>query len=94
LDILPIRASKGTALRYVVDRWQIPLEKTFVAGGAGSDEDMMRGNALAAVVANRTQDLSQLVDSERIYFSKAPFEEGILEALAHYDFFDQCVPPT
>jgi len=94
LDILPIRASKGTALRYVVDRWQIPLEKTFVAGGAGSDEDMMRGTALAAVVANRTQDLSQLVDSERIYFSKAPFEEGILEALAHYDFFDQCVPPT
>ena len=94
LDILPIRASKGLALRYVVDRWQIPLERTFVAGGSGSDEDMMRGNALAAVLANRSQeDLSQLTDIERIYFTKAPFEEGILEALDYYDFFNRCAPP-
>lgn len=94
LDILPIRASKGLALRYVVERWQIPLERTFVAGGSGSDEDMMRGNALAAVLANRShEDLSQLTDVERIYFTKAPFEEGILEALDYYDFFNRCAPP-
>lgn len=94
LDILPIRASKGLALRYVVERWQIPLERTFIAGGSGSDEDMMRGNALAAVLANRShEDLSQLADVERIYFTKAPFEEGILEALAYYDFFNRCAPP-
>lgn len=94
LDILPIRASKGLALRYIVERWQIPLERTFVAGGSGSDEDMMRGNALAAVLANRSQeDLSQLIDIDRIYFTKASYEEGILEALAYYDFFNRCAPP-
>ena len=94
LDVLPIRASKGLALRYVTDRWQIPLERTFVAGGSGADEDMMRGNTLAAVVANRHhEELSQLVEVDRIYFAGKPFAEGILEALVHYDFFNECKDP-
>ena len=90
LDITPIRASKGLALRYVADRWQIPLEKIFVAGGSGADEDMMRGNTLAAVVANRhNEELSQLIDSSRIYFSNHAHAAGIIEALEHYDFFNE-----
>lgn len=90
LDILPLRASKGMALRYVADRWQLPLERIFVAGGSGADEDMMRGNTLAAVVANRHhEELSQLEDTSHIYFAKAAFAEGILEALAFYHFFDK-----
>ena len=94
LDILPLRASKGLALRYAADRWRIPLERIFVAGGSGADEDMMRGNTLAAVVANRHhEELSQLVDIERIYFSQKSYAEGILEALWYYDFFDNCKDP-
>ena len=94
LDILPQRASKGLALRYVADRWNIPLERIFVAGGSGADEDMMRGNTLAAVVANRHyEELSQLMDVERIYFAKKNFAAGILEALEFYDFFNQCKDP-
>lgn len=90
LDILPIRASKGMALRYVADRWQLPLEHIFVAGGSGADEDMMRGNTLAAVVANRhNEELSQLVDTDRIYFAGKSHAAGILEALEHYQFFQQ-----
>ena len=88
LDVLPIRASKGLALRYVADRWRIPLERIFVAGGSGADEDMMRGNTLAAVVANRhAEELSQLEDGDRIYFASKPYAAGIIEALEHYDFF-------
>ena len=90
LDITPLRASKGMALRYVADRWQIPLEHVFVAGGSGADEDMMRGNTLAAVVANRHhEELSQLIDIEHIYFASKAHAEGILEALEHYDFFNK-----
>jgi len=90
LDILPLRASKGMALRYVADRWQLPLGQVFVAGGSGADEDMMRGNTLAAVVANRHhEELSQLEDTSHIYFAKAAYGEGILEALAHYHFFEK-----
>jgi len=94
LDILPLRASKGLALRYMAELKGIPLERVFVAGGSGADEDMMRGNTLAAVVANRhDEELSQLIDVERIYFSSKPHAAGILEALDYYDVFGRCCDP-
>ena len=96
LDIVPIRASKGFALRYFADTWDIPLDHVLAAGGSGTDEDMMRGNTLAAVVANRhEEELSHLTDIERIYFAGQGHAAGILEAIDHYDFFSEClVPPT
>ena len=95
LDILPVRASKGLALRYVADRWGIPLERILVAGGSGADEDMMRGLTLAAVVANRhEEELSRLVDIDRVYFAKQAHARGILEAIDHYDFYGRCRPPN
>ncbi len=94
LDITPIRASKGMALRYVANLWQIPLERIFVAGGSGADEDMMLGNTLAAVVANRHhEELSNCLDQQRIYFCQQPHASGILEALEYYDFFNRCSDP-
>ncbi len=94
LDILPIRASKGLALRYMAATWGIPLDHILVAGGSGADEDMMRGNTLAVVVGNRhNEELSQLADLERIYFAQAQGAGGILEALEHYDFFRGCCTP-
>ncbi len=49
LDVIPSRASKGQALRYVAQRLEIPLEQTLVASGSGADEDMMRGNTLGSL---------------------------------------------
>ena len=49
----------------------------------------MRGNTLAVVVANRQdEELSGLVDVERIYFTRKPYASGILEAVEHYNFVD------
>jgi sucrose-phosphate synthase len=94
LDIVPVRASKGFALRYYADQWGIPLEHILTAGGSGTDEDMLRGNTLAVVVANRhEEELSHLTDVERIYFSKQSYSRGIIEAIKHYDFFASCRVP-
>jgi sucrose-phosphate synthase len=94
LDILPSRASKGQALRHVSQRLEIPMERTLVAGGSGADEDMMRGNTLAVVVANRHhEELSQLTDQENIYLAAQPYARGILEAIDYYDFFSDCRVP-
>jgi len=89
LDIIPTRASKGLALRYAALRLGIPLENILVAGGSGADESMIRGNTLGVVVANRhEEELSGLVDIERIYFSHKPHAAGLLDAIDHYGFLD------
>ncbi len=94
LDVVPSRASKGQALRYVAQRLEIPLEQMLVAGGSGADEDMMRGNMLAVVVQNRHhEELSPLANIDSIYFAQKPYAAGILEAIDYYDFFGDCVVP-
>lgn len=94
LDVLPIRASKGMALRYVADHWGIPLEQVLAAGGSGADEDMMRGNTLAVVVANRHhEELSHLMDVERVYYASQAHALGILDAIDYFDFFRSCDVP-
>ena len=81
LDIIPMRASKGLALRWVNEQWDIPLENTLTAGGSGADEDLLRGNTLAVVVANRhLEELSDLEEVEKIYFAKQPYSAGIPDA--------------
>ena len=95
LDIVPVRASKGFALRWFADQWQIPLDHVLAAGGSGTDEDMLRGNTLAVVVANRhEEELSQLTEADSIYFASKDYARGILEAIDHYDFFSTCNVPT
>lgn len=95
LDVVPARASKGFALRWFADQREVPLEHVLAAGGSGADEDMMRGNTLAVVVANRHhEELSGLRNLNQIYFAQRPGAGGILEAVAHYDFFGACRPPA
>lgn len=96
LDIVPVRASKGLALRWYAEQWEIPLDHILVAGGSGADEDMIRGNTLAVLVANRhDEELSDLIDLERVYYTKKPYAAGIMDAIEYYDFFQSCkVPET
>jgi len=64
-------------------------EHILVAGGSGADEGMIRGNTLAVVVANRHgEELSGLVEIDRVYFSDKPHAGGLLDAIDHYAFLD------
>ena len=91
LDIVPVRASKGYALRWFAQQQDIPLNRILTAGGSGGDEDMMLGNTLSVVVANRhTEELSKFSEVEPIYFSEKQFAAGILDGLNHYNFFELC----
>ena len=64
-----------------------------MAGLSGSSSSGTSGT-LAVVVANRHhEELSQLVDVDRIYFASQPHAQGILEAIDHYDFFRACEVP-
>ncbi len=86
LDLLPLRASKGQAVRYLAYRWNIPQSHVVVAGDSGNDEDMLSGEALGIVVGNHTPELEKLRGKRRVYFAEQGFAGGILEGVKKYGF--------
>ncbi|HIJ89358.1 MAG: HAD-IIB family hydrolase [Desulfobulbaceae bacterium] len=86
LDILPYRASKGKAIRYLSYKWNIPLSDIMVCGDSGNDASMLRGDTNGLVVANYSKELEPLRGLRRIFFSKHKYAAGIIDGMRHYDF--------
>ena len=86
LDILPYRASKGKAIRYLAYRWNIANEHILVAGDSGNDSEMLKGDLLGVVVANYSSELESLKGQKRIYFAGRKYAGGIVEGIDHYHF--------
>jgi sucrose-phosphate synthase len=84
LDVLPIRASKGHAIRYLAYKWGLPLESFLVAGDSGNDTEMLVGDTRAVVVGNHSPELAILRDQQHIYFANGHYAAGIIEGLNHY----------
>ena len=85
LDLLPVRASKGNALKYLSYKWKIPLEKFVTAGNGGNDIDMLKGKTKGIVVSNYSPELESLKKGKDIYFAETPLAKGVLEGIEHYD---------
>ena len=86
IDILPLRTSKGAALRYFALKWDIPFEHILVAGDSGNDIQMLTGDVRSVVVANYSKEMEALKGQEDIYFAKKNNAAGIVEAIEHYNF--------
>lgn len=81
LDLLPFRASKGNAVRYLSYKWKVPLEHFITAGNSGNDKDMLTGKTKGIVVANYSPELEELRNNKFIYFTKYPLAKGVLEGI-------------
>lgn len=86
LDVLPKRASKGRAVKFIGNKWNIPLQNTIVFGDAGNDLDMFTGSTRGVVVGNHSPDMEVLREQKRVYFSQAPSAAGVLDGLHHFNF--------
>lgn len=86
LDVLPTRASKGLAVRYLAYKWGLSLQNFLIAGDSGNDEEMLVGDTLGVVVGNHSPELESLRGLEQIYFANNTYARGILEGLKHYNF--------
>ncbi len=86
LDILPLRASKGKAVRYLSNKWGIPLTNIMVCGDSGNDLEMLRGETCGVVVGNYSKELEPLKGLRKLYFSKQEYAAGIIDGIAHYGF--------
>ena len=84
LDLLPFRASKGSAVRYLSYKWKLPLQNFITAGNSGNDKDMLKGKTKGIVVANYSPELEELRKNKSIYFTKQPLSNGVLEGIKYH----------
>ncbi len=89
LDILPYRASKGKAVRYLSYKWEIPLKNIMVCGDSGNDEEMLSGSSLGLIVSNYRSELEKLKGRKRIRFSPRSHAGGIMDGLEHYRLIEK-----
>ena len=87
VDILPIRASTGHAIRHLAWKWGLNPEEILAVGSSGSEEAMLSGNTLGAVVDHYSPEIKRLKGRPRIYFTEKRHAWGVLEAISYYDFF-------
>jgi len=89
LDLLPFRASKGSAVRYLSYKWKIDLDNFITAGNGGNDKDMLNGKTKSIVVSNYSPELEELRKSKTVYFSTLPTAAGVLEGILHHTGSDE-----
>ncbi|WP_414040054.1 HAD family hydrolase [Acidithiobacillus sp. M4-SHS-6] len=87
--VVPQRASQGFAIRYVADQLDIALDHVLVVGSAQADLDLLGGNILAAQVG---REIAQDQLQEDIYPCAADGLTGVMEAITHYHFLEECAP--
>jgi sucrose-phosphate synthase len=93
LDVTPVRASPGLAIRFLCHKWHLAPSRVLVAGDSGNDVDMLSGETLGVVVGNHTPELESIRDRPRVYFAGTNHAWGILEGIQHYDFFHRIRVP-
>jgi len=84
VDVLPCRASKGKAIRYLSFKWGIAPSRIVTAGNSGNDADMLLGRVAGIVVGNHEEELEKLRSADWVYFAQAPYADGVIEGLQHY----------
>ena len=84
LDILPYRANKGLALKYIAWKWDLNPSTIISAGDSGNDRDMLISPFKGIVVANHEQSLEDVIKRKNIYLAKSSYAQGLIEGLMHH----------
>eukprot|EP00127_Corallochytrium_limacisporum_P003225 Clim_evm74s147 gene=Clim_evmTU74s147 len=84
MDIVPLAASKGFAIRHIAMRAGLPFNQILAAGNSGNDADMVRGSVLGVVVGNHLPELDALQGAKDVYFAGEPLAWGVLEGINYY----------
>ncbi|RQD67666.1 MAG: HAD-IIB family hydrolase [Desulfonatronovibrio sp. MSAO_Bac4] len=89
LDFLPLRASKGLAIRYICMKWGVDFKNVLVSGDSGNDREMLSGSTLSVVVGNYSSELKNLPETPTIYFATDKYAAGIIEGMNYYGFLEE-----
>ncbi len=86
LDVVPMRASRTEAIRFISLRWGFPLEKVFVVASQQGDAELIRGLTSTIIPAEHDPSLESLRSQQRAFFSTRSHAIGVIDGLNHYRF--------
>ena len=86
LDVLPRRASRSEAIRYLALRWNLPLDQVLIVASQQGDADLLEGLPAAVVPSDHDLSLERQRHHHRVYVSAKPGVAGVLDGLNHYRF--------
>lgn len=81
LDVLPPRASKGKAIKWLTRLWGAPAEQVAVAGDSGNDLEMLTGPFRGIVVGNHAPELEALRGRRGVHVAEGAYAAGVREGL-------------
>ncbi|HLO85512.1 MAG TPA: sucrose-phosphate phosphatase [Nostocaceae cyanobacterium] len=90
LDILPLHADKGLAVKFLQNKWGYDAHKTVVCGDSGNDIAMFSlEKARGIIVGNARSELREWYEANKTeyhYFASSSYSKGILEGLQYFEF--------
>lgn len=94
IDILPPRASKGTAVEFVRQRLGLGTQQVYVAGDSGNDIEMLRLHPNGIVVGNYCDRLFGRPELEHCHFAPRRYARGILDGIAYFRSLNSAKTPA
>ena len=89
LDVLPVYANKGNALRWLAKNLGISMEKIIVGGDTGNDSSMFQIPGVRGIVVENAQpELYAATVKSNTYISEQTIADGILEGLLYYGIIE------
>ncbi|WP_413679109.1 HAD family hydrolase [Prochlorococcus sp. MIT 0916] len=85
LDIVPLRASRAEAIRFLTLRWGLSLENVLVVASQQGDAELIRGLTTSIIPFDHDSTLDGLRSQQRVFFSDD--QDGVLAGLKHFRFF-------
>ena len=85
LDIVPLRASRSEAIRFLTLRWGLSLDQVLVVASEQGDGELIKGLTTAVVPVEHDPSLESLRNHQRVFFSSVA-REGVVDGLRHFRF--------
>ena len=84
LDVLPVRGTKGDAVRFLCARLGIDMKDCVAVGDSGNDRSMLEAAGQPVLVANHYAEVNDLAARPGVYVTRQPHGLGVVEGVLHY----------
>ncbi len=85
LDVVPLRASRAEAIRFLSLRWGLSLEKVLVVASQQGDAELIKGMNTSVIPSDHDSSLDGFRTQQRVFFSDG--QDSVLDGLKHFQFF-------